>query len=285
MSTTEYPAFRERVTGRGLSSEHSVDQYVSWIGRFEEWHSGDAVDAQTLMDFDDALIRADDLPWGYSREYAYSTRILAVSAVKLYVEKMEGARIDSDVHDLCKGTHDDFDPHVLDPGEVDRVLAQECNHEGCRAARHLGYDAIMRAAEVAKVRPDDVDFDDGAVYVRAVKGSQSKWIGVDDRTLSLLEAQHQHVHQQYESPNRLFYNSRGNGWSGDSWGKHFWRNHSDAGFHSFGRHSAITNRLRRGEDLGQVFARSRHSHLQMTTRYVQFVDTDVDPLDMQDEVR
>ncbi len=74
---------------------------------------------------------------------------------------------------------------------------------------------------------------------------------------------------------RLFHNAYGRPWKPDSWSQHFRTQHHDAGWHSFGRHSAISNRLSAGEDFGDVYRRARHQSPAMTTRYARIVDAPI----------
>lgn len=259
--------FRERVTGRDLKSQQSVDEYVRWIERFQDWHDGSEITEAVLRDFDDELSGPNPLD---AREdpYSHSTRTKALSAVIKWAQVMENTTIARDVGDLTKGDRAEFDPTILDRDEVGRILTEPCRFQGCLAARVVGYDAIMRASEVTSMQPEDVDFEEGTVYVRAKKGSERRWIGVDEDTLELLRDQVDWATSQFQDPAKLFYNSSMvKGWSAKAFSKHFIEEHHDAGFHSFARHTAITLRLEDGEDFWDVYLRARHKHPSMTARY------------------
>jgi site-specific recombinase XerD len=249
-------------------AETTADDYEMWIQRFFDWFDGGPITEGVLIDFDDALQDTDEVPWNPGiAEYAYQTRQKALSAVMLWARKMEGEHFESDVGDLVMGEPADFQPTVLDESEVQAVLEQPCDNPGCKAARHLGYEAIMRCKEISLVQPQDLNPEENTVYIRAVKGSVSRDIGVGARTMDILLEQRERIQQEFNDPSYLFYNKYRLPWSADAWGNHFRRNHHEAGFHAFAKHTPITRRLEDGEPFGEVWTRARHAHPEMTSRY------------------
>lgn len=270
--------FQRRTVGRGVN-EDTFEDYLRWVRRFTDWADDTgytAINVGALIEFDEALMDPP-APGVESRDtpYAYRTRAKALSAVKKWAEVVKDEPIETDVDDIVMGEPADFDPYIYTREQVRSVHEDDCDVAGCRTARALGYDAIMRAAEVASVRPEDVDLDNRTVYVRGAKGSESRHIAIGDDVWRLVEEQYRRVQDRFASPARLFYDSSGqNAWSPNSWSKHFSRNHApgvpgeETGFHSFARHTAITRRLEGDDSFGDVYLRARHSNPQMTSRYV-----------------
>lgn len=271
--------FSRRVSGRGIT-EDTFNEYIRWVDRFGEWFNAGGytdIDIGVLIEFDEELMDPPAAGVEHREEpYAYRTRAVALSAVKKYVETVVGTQINSDIDDICKGEPADFDPYIYTEAEVQKATREECDCTGCLAARVLGYDAIMRAKEVSRVRPEDLDFDNQTVYVRAAKGSENRHIEVEDRTWRLVTEQYDRVTDRFDNPSKLFYDtSDRKGWSPNGWSEHFRRNHAPevpgetSGFHSFARHTRITRLLQSGADFGEVYIRARHSNPQMTSRYAQ----------------
>lgn len=281
MSAVDSSTFRRRAVDRGIK-ESTFDQYVRWAKRFLKfcektdtpWESPGA-----LYDFD-AVLSEDPHRVVPERTdpYAYRTRVQALSGVKLYLERVEGVEVPDDVNSIVKGEPAPFDPYIYTEQQVEHALESDCSVEGCRWVRRLGYEAIMRAAEVVDVRPEDLAPEEGTVYVRAKKGSEPRHIGVSGHVLDGLREQRARVEDRFEDPASLFYNSTAsNTWSANAWSQHFLRKHApdvegeQSGFHSFARHTAVTRRLEAGEDFGDVYLRARHTSPQMTSRYARIV--------------
>lgn len=270
-------AFQEEIVGREVKAS-AAEKYGRWAERFEAWRPGGDPDEEMLRDFDtfledDARV---DYPWENARgrpapdSYAYSSRIGALSGVKQWADYHYGVSIDREVQNIALGEPADFDPTILDPAEVRRVQREAsfaCDNPDCEVAIGVGYDAIMRGAELADVRREDVDPAEGAVYVRAKKDSDSKHIELDPDTWAKLSAfVDAHPDREY-----LFRNAYGRAWTPAAWNQHFRRKHHDAGFHAYARHSPITNRLRAGEAFGSVYLRARHTYPRTTLKYVGIV--------------
>lgn len=287
--------FQQRVVGRTIS-EATYTDYEKWIRRFEAW--GDMYDMTDpdiaeLEDFDNFL--ADEsrtgYPWDSGRgrpappSYAYRSRINAASAAKLWIRRDYGTRIPETPTDICIGEPEPFDPTYLEPATVGGIIEhseEACTCEGCAVAILLSYDAILRASELVRVRREDVDLRKGTLYVRASKGSQNAEIGLDPRTVDMLE---QYI-ADHPDRDRLFRNSYDRAWKPGAWATHVWRSHTDAGSHSLGRHTPIMNRLEganppfltqsfEGEDFGSVYQRARHTNPSMTSKYARVVGINV----------
>lgn len=258
--------FRERVAGMDVSPE-TADAYTRWVKVFQAWNDGSAITEGLLRDFSTDLEDPDRIPLTDRDEgYAHSTRLQAISAVKKWAEVMHDVEIRPDADDLVRGDPEQFDPTVLSRDEASMILQDDCALEGCKAARAAGYDLIMRAAEIADMRPDDVDELDRTVYVRAVKNSENRTLGVSDRTIDLLRDQEERVDSWFSRPQYLFYNSYRNRLTADALRKHFAREHHEAGIHAFARHTSIVHHIQ-DEGFGQTYLRARHSNPSMTARY------------------
>jgi integrase len=277
--------FRDRVVGRRVA-ESTFNQYATWVQRFEAW-KGDASPALgTLIDFDSYLADADrpEYEWenGQGRPapdaYSYSSRTLALSAIKLWLRLQYDEEIHEEVQNIVSGEPDDFDPKYLSRDDVRGVIASagdDCPLDGCEAALEVTYDAILRGKELTRIERGDIDFDNGTLYVRAAKGSNNMELGLCDSALDALKA---HV-DQYPDREYPFWNTYGRKWKPGAWTTHFWRHHHEVGAHSFGRHSPILHRLQEpeafhdmGEEkdaFGQVYQRARHSNPSMTSRYAR----------------
>jgi integrase len=288
--------FKDRILGREVGSEATADDYLRWIQRFETWHDGGPVDEATLRDFDSYLCYGEEgeagFPWTFTRPlensdrdeaYAYRTRVKAISALLLWFRLHYDVDVRTNVQNIVLGEEPDFDPHYLSRDEVQAIIAgaAECDNDGCQAALALAYDAILRSAELTRVRRDDLDLDAGTIYVRAAKGSQNATLGLSQSTVERLR-RHISAHPDREHP---FHNAYDRKWRPKAFSKHFHRTHHGVGIHSFSRHSPIVHRLEYPEEFsetmnpddpfGEVYRRARHVHPNMTARYARLVGMDV----------
>jgi integrase len=280
-SETAMNQFRDRIVGRRVA-ESTAEKYCRWARRFEMWRPSGDPDLDTLIDFDSVLADPDwtDYPWENATgrpapdEYAYRSRRVALSAVKLWTRIHHGNRIREEVQNITSGEPDPFDPPYLSEGDVESAIREApdaCDCTGCRAALQVTYDAILRAAEMVTLSRDDVDLSAGTLDVQAVKGSMNATVSLSDQTVRVLK---EHIEANGVN-GRLFTNTYGNGWKASSWCSHFRTNHHEAGVHSFGRHTPIVHRLQSGEPFGDVYRRARHQHPTMTTRYARLVGVEV----------
>lgn len=277
----EIDEFADHVRGREITNDGTLSDYVRWVGRFELWRPGGEADEEMLRDFDSYLADEEvaDYPWSNDRggpppaEYAYQTRVKALSALKYWLGYQYDADVPTKINDLALGEPEPFDPTVLPEREIRRIVntASDCGNEDCRMAIKLGYDCILRGAELSNVRREDVDRDTKSLFVRSVKGSNRVTVGLSRETWTMLRR----FLDRHPDRDRLFQNAYERAWKPDAWSQHFRRKHHEAGWHAVGRHSAITNRLRKGEDFGKVFQRARHQNPTMTLRYASIVDADV----------
>lgn len=278
----EVDSWKEQVMGREINSEGTLDGYTRWIKRFEAWRPGGDPGEGMVRDFDSFLQDEDrtDYPWENARgrsapdAYAYRSRVGALSGVKLWLRHQYDVEVTTEVQNIAIGEPADFDPTVLEPAVVERVINDAsfaCDNPDCSAAVALGHDAILRGAELADVRREDVDLEEQTLYVRAKKGNESTHLKIGDTAWTKLR-QHAQAHPDRDY---LFRNDYDRAWTAAAWNQHFRRKHHEAGFHSFARHSAISNRLRQGEDFGQVYLRARHQNPSTTLKYVNYVGVDV----------
>lgn len=272
--------FRQRTVGRRIK-EQTFTQYRSWIERFELWRPTAQPDLGTVIDFDSFLQDPGrtDYPWENIRgrpspdQYAHSTRILAISAIKLWLRLQYDHRIEDEPQNIASGEPEPFEPHYLSENDVRNVFhdaGDACDAHGCEAAVRLTYDAVLRASELALITRDDIDFENGVVDVTATKGSHDSKIHVDQPTIDALWDA-----VENGDSDAVFENTYGRQWKANSWATHFRRKHHPAGAHSFGRHTPIVHMMNRGEPFGDVYRRARHRHPDMTARYARFVGTEV----------
>jgi integrase len=283
--TQKLDKFKSRILGREISKESTADDYARWIKRFEDWFEGDTPTEATLRDFDSYLVDGEvdgGFPWRMTRPlendnreaaYAFRTRVKAISALKLWFRLEYGVDIRTQVQNIVLGEPADFEPDHVSEADIEHVVAEAetaCDADGCKTAIQLGYDTIMRAAELANVTRDDIDLGNGTIRVRAVKGSLDATLGLDQKTIKLLDS---HI-SKYPDRDKPFHNSYGQPWKPNSWTTHFQRQHHEVGFHAFARHSPIIHRLQY-EEFGDVYRRARHAHPQMTARYARVVGVDI----------
>lgn len=286
--------FEQRVVGRSISDQ-TWPMYRNWIQRFEAWLEREEITNPGIEDmeaFDNFL--ADEsrtaYPWenGQGRpappSYAYRTRIVSASAIKMWVRRQYDKMIPEGPNNICIGEPEPFDPTYLDFDTIHKTIAEApdaCASDDCAPALQLSYDAILRASELVRIRRKDVDFDNGTVYVRASKGSENAEIGVSPETLDMLA---DHI-ENYPDRNRLFKNNVGGKLTASTWASHVKDHHVEAGSHAFGRHSSIFHRLEApdqfhdmdpsGDVFGQVFRRARHRNASTTNKYARIVGIDV----------
>lgn len=276
--TAQVDKFTEDLVGRQVSREKTANRYNRWIKRFEAWRGGGEPDEEMLRDFDSFMADEDhvDYPWENTRgpaapdSYAYQTRVTALSANLLWLPHRYDVQITNEVQNIAKGEPAPFEPTILKPGEIQTIISNAsstCDNPDCEMAIRLGYDAIMRGAEIADARTEDVDLNDGTIYVRAKKGSEPTHIELSDDVFAMLK---RHV-EDHPDRKYLFRNSYDRAYTASAWNQHFRRKHHDAGFHAFARHSAVSNRLRRGEDFGDVYLRARHQNPSTTLKYAHHV--------------
>lgn len=247
------------------------DAFLSDQDRMREFMDG--IDAHSPWN----LTRLGSLDDGYS----YNSRVQAVSAVKAWLDfeyKVEfGNREVHKVNHIVDGEPADFQPKVAAPDEVQAVFDDcwDCKSDSCYMMSRVGYSAVMRGIEITRVRREDVDLEEGRVYVRSAKGSPSRWIALSDDLVNELAGYVEMVDSRFDQPEHLFYkftNFRPNTpWSSGTWSRHF-KKHWEHGWHSFGRHSAIVNRLSNGESMTDVQIRARHAREANTQKYISLVN-------------
>lgn len=281
VSQADFDQFRERVVGRKVGEE-TYSEYLRWIKRFEQWYDGDEPTIIDLEDFDTMLSASTgDYPWENKRgrsppdSYAYSSRVIALSAVKLWVRRQYGVDIPEKPQDIVIGEKPDFSPTYLDREEVREVIdgaEGDCDCFGCKAACALSYDAILRAAELCLLQVEDLDLRRGMLDVTAVKKSRDSTLSLGDYTVHILR---EYLEEEGRSSGPLFTNTYENSWNRNAWSTHFIRNHHPAGSHSFGRHTPILHMLDAGVPFGDVYRRARHRNPQTTAQYARIVGTQV----------
>lgn len=283
VSDDEIKQFKEDVRGREVNSEQTLDDYARWIRRFEGWWDGGTPTETALRRFDQYLCDEEEFPWkttrpiesgGRETTYAFQTRVKALSALKLWCRVYYNTVIENEPQNMALGEAEEFNPDLLSVEEVQGVVdeaPEACPADDCQVALQLGYDAIMRCAEVAQASVEDLDLSNGIIHVVGKKGSMAADIGLSTVTVTMLQ---DHV-SRLNGRRRLFHNSYDNPWNPTSLSWHFIQYHHPVGFHSFSRHSPIAHRLQRGEPLGEVSRRARHANISTTVQYGRIVGTEV----------
>jgi len=270
--------FKRRVSDRKWNPK-TVNQYTLWAERLEEWMDPEDFESYqgVMFDFDTYLADLpEDPPWDGSKRkgegFSYSSRIQALSAAKLYLQLMYGARLDRDVDEFVSGEEPEFEPEWYTKEEAEKIFAETrgCKYPHCHAMTKLGYDSILRCAELVAVRKEDVDLSRRTLEVRAVKHSIPREVQFGAETGGLLKP----VLEKRKS-GHLFLTYEADGRQGvkpfepESWSRHFRREHN-AKFHKLARHSSIIHKLQDGWDFGDVYLQARHRHPSMTAKYAEF---------------
>jgi Phage integrase family. len=281
--TSAMESFRERVVGRSVSKE-TFAEYERWIKRFEAWNPSEEPGLPELEDFDTLLNDGSRIgyPWDNARgpsapdSYAYRTRIIAISAVKMWIRRHYGVRVPEEPDDIVMGEQERFDPTYLPRSRIPEIIdaaPEACGNDGCKAALALSYDAILRAVELTRLEYNDITLPDEAggtalVDVPAAKGSRASTLSVSDATGDLLAR-----HLDPDAPTGstpLFTNTHGNPWSRNAWASHVIEHHCPEGSHAFGRHSPILHMMEE-EGFGPTYRRARHQNPQTTAKYARLV--------------
>ncbi len=277
--------FRERISGRKWNPL-TVRQYVVWARRLEAWaklHNQEPESFPGLMfDFDTYLANLPrNPPWGSTKKkgdsYAYRSRVQALSAAKLYLQLMYGARLERDVDQFVSGQQPQFKPEWYTREEAHKIFRDtaNCSYPSCRAMTRLGYDCILRCAELVKVQKNDIDMNRKTLEVRAVKHSIPREVGFTEKTKALLEPVMErrktgHLFLTYETEDRPGVKP----FQPQSWSRHFRREHN-AKFHKLCRHSSIIHKLQEGWRFGDVYLQARHRHPSMTAKYAEYAAVEV----------
>lgn len=272
--------FCDDVFEREINKKSTLDSYERWVRRFETWRPGGQPDEQMVRDFDSFLCDPDfpatEYPWENTRgrpapdEYSYSARLDMVSGCKIWFDWQYDTYLPKEPKNICKGEPAPFDPTIVPRDQIRRTIEAaefDCDIDGCKAALQVSYDAILRGAELTRIRREDVDLDAGALKVRAVKGSNQATVGLSDRTVRLLR---QHINK-FPDREQLFYHSYGRPWDPQPWNNHVRKRHHEAGSHALFRHSPVCHRLNSGEEFGEVYRRARHAYPRTTTRYAKVI--------------
>jgi len=282
MNESKLKIFEEKIKNRW--EEKTVKEYVRWVRKF--LMSGfDEDDAEVLYLWDDSL---------YKEGYSYNSRLVALSAVKLYQRFVAGIRKSDlpEVHEVARGSPPEFKPKYVDISVVSKIfeeprkLAEKevrpwkeevvFQHE---AMLKLGYNLILRAVELLRIRRDDVDLREGTVFIRAAKGSISRKVEIDDLTRFGIEedpSTFECIRELMKSRSNYLFLAYGKTrpWSSISWRNEFLRLYGrkyETNWHAFARHSPIIHRLQLGESFEDVWLRARHKNPIMTARYAAFV--------------
>lgn len=187
--------FKRRISSRKWNPK-TVDQYVLWAERLEEWTDPEDFESYqgVMFDFDTYLADLpEDPPWDGSKRkgegFSYSSRIQALSAVKLYLQLMYGARLDRDVDEFVSGEEPEFEPEWYTKEETEKIFEETrgCKYPHCHAMTKLGYDCILRCAELVQVCREDVDLSERVLEIRAVKRSIPREVQFSGETAELLE--------------------------------------------------------------------------------------------------
>jgi len=269
--------FRLRLKNRW--DDKTIESYTKWVARFLD--SGlDETDPNVLYLWDDYL---------YDKGMSYNTRLIALSAVKLYQRFVVGINKSDlpEVHEVIRGEPPAFKPKYVDIKTVNQIFEEPWEVEGRDyeiALQHatmikLGYNLILRAEELVHIRKEDIDLKEGTVFVHAAKGSMSRRIYIDDLTRfgikddpSTLECLRELASMR---SNYLFLTyGKVRPWSSASWRAQFLQQYGrkyGTNWHAFARHSPIIHRLEAGEPFEDVWLRARHKNPTMTARYAALV--------------
>lgn len=214
---------------RNNHTEGTTRDYLSWADRFEDWRewADVSVSSDLLYTFDEFLSDpeemtrfADEYVDGHSiwnryripdEGYSYRTQVKALSAVKSYVDFEYDVEVPnqqrSKINNVVEGDPPAFDPPTASPDEVQEVFedTETCSFGSCHPMTRLGYDAIMRCAEITRVEWDDVNVEKGRIYVRSAKGSPERWVTLSPKTVDVLIDHREAGLEHFDNPKWMFY--------------------------------------------------------------------------------
>lgn len=279
MLEEEFQNFQKVLKGRWNNG--TIEQYELWTKRFIKWIQETGIKSdhpRVLLEWDNIL--CDGIapqPWKKyedlkTYEYKYGTRLIALSAAKLFLNLGVGIK-GSDlpkINKIIRGEEPEFRPDFLSIEQVEKLFesARKPQHE---VMMKLGYNLIMRAKELLVVKKEDIDFHEETIYVHAAKESVSRTLTIDNLNNLGIKCEKTTIEclreLAEERTNYMFLTyDKVRPWKSDSWRAQF-MNAYNCGWHAFARHSPIIHRLEIGQPFEEVWIRARHKHPAMTARY------------------
>lgn len=271
------------------------NMYKKWSRRFLDWaleRNKNLEDSQTLFDWDDYLYEKRKRKWlveqkrgrqlGIRQKYSYSSRIIALTAGKSFMSI--ALNIDTgdirEVNKIAKEAEDEEEEElsedkILSESEIETVIGEceKCINPTCGVIARLGFNLVLRAADLVKIKPENLNLEEEKIYVNPAKGSVSRTHRLIDMPFMSKEDLISDL-SELERNKYLFKNNcQDRPTASASIRTHFVSKHNQS-FHEFARHSAICWFI---ENYGfdRAYLRARHTNYSMTTRYARF--TEVEP--------
>jgi len=97
-------------------------------------------------------------------------------------------------------------PRTLSPEEVETLIEKGARDARERAVIEVLYGTGLRASELARLRPDDVDLSERVLYVRQGKGRKDRVVPFGERVRTALLA---YLREREVKDGPLFFNARG----------------------------------------------------------------------------
>ena len=174
-----------------------------------------------------------------------------------------------------------LDFKVLSEEDVDKIIKHAYDKNYVYGLMlQLGYEAGLRASELADLNVEDVDLVECLVYVKPKKREETRIpipISID-----LCEKIKRYLEYRPLFPgDPLFTTKHGNRWRPYLISHKVFREvadelgYYDVRYHSFARHSRATNLLKQGLDIYTVSRLLRHRSLNTTTKYIHLLPEDL----------
>lgn len=271
--------------------------YTRWAKRFLTWGINEEYnleDPETLYAWDDYLTESKERIWlknqtkgrspGIRQKYKYSSRIIALTAGKVFM--ISGLKVNSNkfenVNDIAMEprSEDDLKPSkILSEKEIEEVIesSNECINPKCEIITKLSFNLILRAADIVRMRPKDLNINDEKIHISPAKGSierTHKLIDLPFFSKDELVDKLERLKREKRNETFLFKNSCQDRPTASSSIRVHFVNYHDQSFHEFARHSAICWFI---ENFGfeRAYLRARHANYTMTTRYAEFTNVEL----------
>lgn len=159
-------------------SQSTVGSYVHAVRLFLSWFPDEALES-----FGEEHIRQFNEEYILGRGYSVSYQNLAISALKLFFERIVGSRINP--QELERPLKQKKLPEVLSKEEVKLILLQISNLKH-RTMIALIYSMGLRIGELINLKNDDIDTSRMMVFIRQSKGAKDRMVPLSSKILENL---------------------------------------------------------------------------------------------------
>ena len=185
-------------------SPNTIKTYVSFVRQF----------FAARPDLDWNSLKTDDIiNYNYqhyiSSKKSYSSQNQWINAIKIYL-KVHGLDHDG-LQNIERPHKSHYLPDVLTPEEVKAIFRLTINLKH-RTLLMLIYSCGLRIGEALELKPDDIQSQEGLIYIRGGKGQKDRRVPLSDRILQELRQ----YYQRYQPSEYLFEGQKGGKYSNSS---------------------------------------------------------------------